>query len=1102
MCASHAEPQMSAYSASARFRQEFLYSPVLLALLVFMAFVFGRSGEAEGPVAETHTLTVEAAAGIDATAVCPPPGKYLFREGDSVILAAPGVRQEGCSPAWSGDVPTSGSVSLTTLDGPKRVVAGSCDGGSGPPPSGNADGFPAPADHCLYAFLRSGNLYGWFATDRTRADQGAGITRLVSAEFPNVAVFNRPNLNFEHIMNGAAADARRSRFTPRTDPMFVRQISPACIEAVWPSETSSWKVDCVLRYTFSGGDAVDVDFEVTPRADEAPMGYLVFMFATYLYSARACAIRFPGVRDGLSGWTRFGDAGECGTVAGASHPSLACEDNDLALNLSAKPGVFFTEPVYYGLMDGDLNPGTADDTMAFIMMFDDPASVRFALWNWGNAPNCGAWDWQYVVREPEVGRTYRHHARMVYCRFRGEDDVLARYRAWRDRPAVPQRDSSAPAAAFPALVAPGGECGFGVPRLVDRIGEMDKGGALAEYGRLFGSSQYAVLAAEGIDRLFENAGDTEGRRAYWESACGGQPDSDIVWYEVGLAREAAGESGRAVTAYEEALRLCPDHQNAKLRLGALTAVSGSVKAGLQLVDEVLGVEPGLAGCAADLCGAAAKKRMGAGDAAGAVELLLTACSLSSGEPRHRAALGEALETVGDNEGALDECRRVLAAVPDSPESRRGCETMDRILMRRNDTAARVAEWRRMVQAHPDASLPQLWLGAALEDAGDASGAEAAYRAALRLRPELQEAKVRLGAAIAAGGDVYGGLPLVDGAVGVMPDLAGFAAEACSRAAKTRLAIHDVPGGLALLKRACSLSPTNLSHRVALGGALESAGDDDGALAEYRAVVMEVPESPRSSVRIDAIHNRRNDTAARVAEWRRMIQMHPDAAVPQLHLGMALTDAGDPSGAETAYRAALRLRPELHEAKVGLGAIVAAGGDVDGGLLLMNDGVGAMPDLAGFAAEACSRAASARLAVHDIPGGLSLLKRARSLSPTNLSHRVALGGALEAAGDDDGALAEYRAVVMEVPESPRSSARIDAIYGRRNDSAARVAEWRHLADLHPGAAWPRVHLGLALESGDNQEGAETAYREALSRNALLDIDSALFRRVRDAEKGRP
>jgi Flp pilus assembly protein TadD len=623
--------------------------------------------------------------------------------------------------------------------------------------------------------------------------------------------------------------------------------------------------------------------------------------------------------------------------------------------------------------------------------------------------------------------------------------------------------------------------------------------ALGEYQKVLAESPEApeaLYCAKNMDGLLTRRNNPAFRVTEWRRLVELRPDAVLPQLYLGMALENGGDIGGAEAAYREVLRLRPEKPEPKVRLGAVIAVKGDIEGGLQLVDEAVGATPDVSGVAAEACRHAAKARLSAGDTPGAVTLLRRARSLSPSDLRYCVALGEAFEAAGEDENALAEYRGVLAKSPESPESLCCTKNMEDILIRRNDPAARVAEWRRMVEARPEAALAQLHLGMALEDAGDGGDAETAYREALRLRPERQEPKLRLGAVLGGRGDVEGCLRLMDEAVGITPDLSGPAAEACVIAAKARLSARDARGATALLRRARILAPTDLRCCVALGEALEAAGEGDGALAEYRAVVAKSPESPESLIcgrNMDEILIRRNDPAARVAEWRSMTEAHPDAALPQLYLGMALEDAGDGGGAEAAYREALRLRPERQAPKVRIGAVLAAKGDVEGGLRLVDEAAAAAPDLSGPAAEACGRAAKARLSAGDTPAALALLQRARSLSPTDLRYRVALGGALEAAGDDDGALAEYRAVVAEMPESPHSSDQIDAILLRRKDLPGRVAEWRGAVERHPDAAVPHMHLGLALEVLGDLPGARAAYGRALEIDPkLADARDALER----------
>ena len=1052
-----------------KFRHSFLLHAVLgVSVLAGMPFV--SFSPAAQPLSDTtFSLRVSADPAVPAAAIAPPPGEYLFPAGDIVLLHAWGG---GTPLGWFGDAAGSASVVPVTLDTAKTVMAKPVETAQ---PGADTAVFTAPADHRVHAFLSSGRLCGWFSADRTRPNRGAGITHLVSADYPGVPVFMQPNLNFEHIMNGVAADNARAQNTPRTDAVEIRCLSAHAVEAHWPAATSTWKTDCTVRYAFTGEDAIDIAFEVTPRADEAPMGYLVFMFASYIASARERAIHFPGTRDGVPGWVSFaGTREESGTVAGAGQPELSWESEALWVNLSTRPDVAFSEPVYYGLMDGDRNPETTDDTMALIMMFDDARSTRFAVWNWGDNPQYSAWDWQFVIRNPEVGRTYTQRARMVYRRFAGEQDVLDRYHAWRDALAANRGGEALPRAAFPVLYAPGDD-GFNLLHLAERAVVVDRTKALSDFRRLLGMPLYELPAAASVDALLADSDSPQGRRAFWEAAAAQYPGSATVQYRLGRAREDSDDRGGAEAAYREALRIAPEGQRARIALAGLVLASGDPATGLRLVDEAVTAAPDLSDAAAERCAAAGAARGAAGDPASAVTLLRRAASLAPSDLRIGVALGDALAASGSVEEARAQFRSVLGQVPDSPYS---AGQLDLLCRRGGGAAAAAAEWDAIVNLHPEAALPRLFLGRALEDAGDTVRAEQACREALRLRPEWREPKIALGALLAGRGDVTGGLELVDGAVAEAPDLSAAAAEAYARAARARVAAGDAAAAVALLRRASALAASDLRYTVALGDALDASGDAMAARAQFRAVLDQVPESPYSAARLDALCRRRNSSADCVGEWGALVKAHPESSLARMYLGRALQDAGDVAGAEAAYREASRLRPEWLEPKIQLGALTAAAGNVEHGLELVDEAVATADGLSAAAAEACARAARTRLTAGDTAAAVALLRRASALAAADLRYRMLLGDALEAAGDPEGAKAQFRAILEQVPQSPHSGARLYALCHDGKAPADCAGEWSRLVEAHPDAPLPRFYLGCVLEDSGDTKGAETAYREAL------------------------
>jgi len=274
---------------------------------------------------------------------------------------------------------------------------------------------------------------------------GSGFSQLRHADFPERSLFSWVGLNFEHVFNGVLADDYRSGSTPRNDPCHILVHSASSASLVWPAEGSSWGLACEMRFALSGANCVDIDFTITPtRPDiihhQFHPPYVAMMWASYLELARDRSIHFYGTDGKNKGWMALGQescgAFEQGAISCYGVPPLPWECNANAANLGQHFSKKFLSPFYYGLVDGDGDPATADDTMVFIMMFDQRQPIRFAMWNFfpgadGKAdPHRPAWDWQFIVRNPRVGKTYGYKARLVYKRFVSPQDVRHEYLHW------------------------------------------------------------------------------------------------------------------------------------------------------------------------------------------------------------------------------------------------------------------------------------------------------------------------------------------------------------------------------------------------------------------------------------------------------------------------------------------------------------------------------------------------------------------------------------------------------------------------------------------------------------------------------------------------
>ncbi|MCB9768610.1 MAG: hypothetical protein H6752_10475 [Candidatus Omnitrophica bacterium] len=275
-----------------------------------------------------------------------------------------------------------------------------------------------------------------------RNRQGAGFNPLVWKPFPHSNLYRNDSvgINFEHIFNGAKAQHDLSMFTPRKDPCELKKIGEDYFELAWPSEGSSWGMEARMVYDLSKENQVDLIFECTPTADLYPQGFAAMMWASYMKCALDRRIHFWGEEENRTGWVAWGEGEgkeiEVGTVSHAGVPDLPYEEGAQTLNLIEDPEKKFIAPFYYGLLDGDQNLETTDDKILYLVLFDQTDPIRFAMWNFfrneSGEPDTHspAWDWQYAIRDPEMGKKYGYRARIVVKQFEGEEQIWEEYRRW------------------------------------------------------------------------------------------------------------------------------------------------------------------------------------------------------------------------------------------------------------------------------------------------------------------------------------------------------------------------------------------------------------------------------------------------------------------------------------------------------------------------------------------------------------------------------------------------------------------------------------------------------------------------------------------------
>lgn len=274
--------------------------------------------------------------------------------------------------------------------------------------------------------------------------QGSGFTPLTIKSYPRKNIFrdDAVGFNFEHIFNGAKDQHGISMFTPRKDPCSIIREGDHKLRIDWPANGSQWKMKASMIYDFSNKDYIDITFKCSPMRDMYPQGYVAMMWASYMQKALDRKIHFWGKDGDRIGWVSFGEnlneQIEVGTVAHQNSSALPYEKGSQNLNIVEHTTKKFMTPFYYGLLDGDQNLSTINDKLLYMVLFDQTDSIRFAMWNFykdeSGEPDTHspAWDWQFAIKNPQIGKTYSYKARIIIKPYKGTQDIWKEYQSWQD----------------------------------------------------------------------------------------------------------------------------------------------------------------------------------------------------------------------------------------------------------------------------------------------------------------------------------------------------------------------------------------------------------------------------------------------------------------------------------------------------------------------------------------------------------------------------------------------------------------------------------------------------------------------------------------------
>ena len=550
--------------------------------------------------------------------------------------------------------------------------------------------------------------------------------------------------------------------------------------------------------------------------------------------------------------------------------------------------------------------------------------------------------------------------------------------------------------------------------------------------------------------LGRQGADTATVAAEFREAVRLRPDFAPAHNHLGLVLVQSGDDQGGIAAFREAVRIAPDYADAHANLGAVLIPTDAEEA-IQELEKAVELAPTLVKARFNLAAA-----YGAGPVAGRareIEQLLKVVELAPTFARARLALGKALLREGRVTEAVDQLREAVRLEPQRGDALYQLGLALARAGRQEEAAPILQKGRELVAADERTQNASLDLaeGRSALQRGDLEQAGAKLKSAVRLRPDSAEAQSSLGQALEKQGDEKG------------------AADAYRRALELNPADASAKQGL---------------ERLTSGG---TGPDDPKRMAELETYVRE---------------GRFAEVEPLLSEY---VRQRPKSSWGWYALGYALGAQQKLSESIRALAKSLELDVRNAEAHKMLGRALMVIGRFDAAQLEFEQALRYKPD----SSELYYNLGKLHSIQDNWEPARKALEAAVRLDPSYVQAVDALGFALEALGDDAGALENYKKAVAlnEAQEGRFASAHVNlsAYYNRAGDPETALTYARAALELDPKSdrAW------FQKAKADEQQGRLAEAVDSLNRAISLNSRAAsyhyvlagVYRRLGKAEESR-
>lgn len=375
-------------------------------------------------------------------------------------------------------------------------------------------------------------------------------------------------------------------------------------------------------------------------------------------------------------------------------------------------------------------------------------------------------------------------------------------------------------------------------------------------------------------------------------------DDPVSLLEKGIASEEAGQLRKALTYYEEVLRLDPALGRAHFNRGNILLELGNPQEAVEAFTKALALKPDSASAYYNLGNAHARLRQNDLAVAGYRQ----AIALKPDFADAYVAMGVALEEMGRKDDAIASYRDALAIRPDYPEVHYNLGTA---LMETGKPDEAIGCLQQAVACRPAYAEAHRQLGQFFQELGRLNEAEQSYRQTLRIEPDSAEDHNNLAVVLES--------------------------------------LGQLEAAISSYQSALKITPDNPQLHNNLGGALKGFGRFDEALACYRqALTLKADFAPAYN-NIGVVLFERELFGEAITYYQKAIDIDPNHFDAHNNIGLALQQCGQLNAAYVSYRRALDIDPNFTESMNNLAGLLANLGRPEEATVIFRQALEASPD---------------------------------------------------------------------------------------------------------------------------------------------------------------